>query len=410
MFLCVTGAPQVEEIVNGKDGIAAAARKGLVVVDTSTSEPATTTKMRESLAGAGVLFVDAPLARTPVEAELGKLNIMVGADDATFAALKPVLQAFCENIIHAGPPGHGLMIKLINNFVAQAIATATAEACATAAKAGVSLRKVHEVISAGAVNSGIFQMMVGKMLDNHGDLTGLKFTLVNAMKDLRYYTHFAESLPGVRHRRRGGAPEPRQREPAGLRRQVRRVADRSAGEARRRGDRAALTPSPRPDRQLASEAARSRRHAIPRPTCGRRGARAPLRGHRLHARPHTGALAFGVDVRAGNRDPGIAPGLGALADGDWDAVIDTSGYLPRCVSASTRLLAERVPHYLFVSSLSVYADGSVAGQDESAARRGTRRSGVSEDIAARLRRIEGGLRAAGASRRSTSAPTSSVLD
>ena len=195
VILCVTGAPQVEEIVHGENGIAGAARAGLVVVDTSTSEPATTTKMREVLARSGVQFIDAPLARTPVEAEQGRLNIMVGADDATFAALKPVLQAFCENIIHAGPPGHGLMIKLINNFVAQAIATATAEACATAAKAGVSLRKVHEVISAGAVNSGIFQMIVGKMLDNHGDLTGLKFTLVNAMKDLRYYTHFVESLP-----------------------------------------------------------------------------------------------------------------------------------------------------------------------------------------------------------------------
>ena len=84
----------------------------------------------------GVLFVDAPLARTPVEAELGKLNIMVGADDATFAALKPVLQAFCENIIHAGPPGHGLMLKLINNFIAQAIATATAEACADRGQVG----------------------------------------------------------------------------------------------------------------------------------------------------------------------------------------------------------------------------------------------------------------------------------
>ncbi len=194
VFLCVTGAPQVEEIVHGKDGLAGAARKGLVIVDTSTSEPATTAKMRESLAPLGVLFVDAPLARTPLEAEQGRLNIMVGADDATFATLKPVLQAFCENIIHAGPAGHGLMIKLLNNFVAQAIATATAEACAAAAKSGVSIRKLHEVISAGAVNSGIFQMMVGRMLD-HGDLTGLKFTLVNAMKDLRYYTHFAESLP-----------------------------------------------------------------------------------------------------------------------------------------------------------------------------------------------------------------------
>ena len=193
VFLCVTGAPQVEEIINGKDGIAGVARKGLVVIDTSTSEPATTAKMREALAEKGVRFVDAPLARTPVEAELGKLNIMVGADDATFAELKPVLSAFCENIIHAGPAGHGIVLKLINNFLAMAIANASAEACAAAAKSGLSIRKLHEVVSAGAVNSGIFQMLVGKMLD--GDLGGLKFTLVNAMKDLRYYTHMAESLP-----------------------------------------------------------------------------------------------------------------------------------------------------------------------------------------------------------------------
>ncbi len=153
--------------------------------------------MREELAAKGVRFVDAPLARTPVEAELGKLNIMVGADDATFDELKPVLgAAFCENIIHAGSRRDtGIMFKLINNFIAQAIATATAEALAAAAKSGLSIRKLHEVISAGAVNSGIFQMMVGKMLEGNGDLTGLKFTLVNAMKDLRYYTHFAESLP-----------------------------------------------------------------------------------------------------------------------------------------------------------------------------------------------------------------------
>ncbi len=193
VFLCVTGAPQVEEAVFGKDGIASAARAGLVVIDTSTSEPATTAKMREALAGLGVKFVDAPLARTPVEAEAGKLNIMVGADDATFAQLKPVLQAFCENIFHVGPPGHGIILKLINNFVAQAICTATAEACAAAAKSGLSIRKLHEVISAGAVNSGLFQMMVGKMLDG-GQLDGLRFTLVNATKDLRYYTHFVESM------------------------------------------------------------------------------------------------------------------------------------------------------------------------------------------------------------------------
>jgi 3-hydroxyisobutyrate dehydrogenase-like beta-hydroxyacid dehydrogenase len=193
VFLCVTGAPQVEEIVFGDEGILSVARSGLVVVDTSTSEPATTAKTREALAAKGVAFVDAPLARTPVEAEQGKLNIMVGADDAMFATLKPVLGAFCENIVHAGPPGHGLVLKLINNFIAQAICTATAEACAVAVKSGLSLQKLHQLISAGAVNSGLFQMMVGRMLET-GALDGLKFTLSNAAKDLRYYTHFTESL------------------------------------------------------------------------------------------------------------------------------------------------------------------------------------------------------------------------
>jgi 3-hydroxyisobutyrate dehydrogenase-like beta-hydroxyacid dehydrogenase len=193
VFLCVTGAPQVEEVLFGPDGLATGARQGLMIVDTSTSEPATTTRMRELLAQKGVRFVDAPLARTPVEAEAGKLNIMVGADEPTFAAISPVLSAFCENIIHAGPPGHGHILKLINNFIAQAICTATAEACAAAAKSGLSIRKLHQVISAGAVNSGLFQLLVGRMLDG-GDLTGLKFSLSNAAKDLRYYTHFTESM------------------------------------------------------------------------------------------------------------------------------------------------------------------------------------------------------------------------
>ncbi len=69
----------------------------------------------------------------------------------------------------------------------------------------------------------------------------------------------------------------------------------------------------------------------------------------------------------GNRDPDIAPGLDALEVGDWDSVVDTSGYLPRHVRAAAALLEDRVAHYLFVSSLSVYSDASRADQDESAA-------------------------------------------
>jgi len=74
----------------------------------------------------------------------------------------------------------------------------------------------------------------------------------------------------------------------------------------------------------------------------------------------------GVTRRPGNRDPELAPGLDSLEHGTWEGVIDTSGYVPRCVGASARLLSERVGHGLFVSSLSVYADTSHEGQNEDA--------------------------------------------
>ncbi len=195
VILCVTGSPQVEEIVYGTDGLLAAARPGLVVIDTSTAEPASSTRIRNDFAAKGTKFIDAPLARTPKEAEEGRLNTMVGADAADFDALRPVFAAFCENIIHVGPPGHGHVLKLVNNMLAMSMAASIAEAMAAAAKAGLSLQKVFDVVSAGGVNSGIFQMMVGKALQ--GDLTGLKFAIGNAQKDLRYYTHLTETLPTV---------------------------------------------------------------------------------------------------------------------------------------------------------------------------------------------------------------------
>ena len=191
IFFCVTGSPQVEEIIYGADGVLAAARSGMLVVDCSTSEPESTARIRGDLAKKGVTYIDAPLARTPKEAEEGRLNTMVGADEATFIRIEPVLKAFCENVIHVGPPGHGHVLKLVNNFLALSIATSTAEAFAIAAKSGLSLRKLLDVISAGGVNSGVFQMIASKAVD--GDLTGMKFTIANGRKDMSYYTHLAES-------------------------------------------------------------------------------------------------------------------------------------------------------------------------------------------------------------------------
>lgn len=193
VFLCVTGSPQVEAAITGAEGLLAGAKdkRGLVIVDCSTSEPDSTSLLRATCASAGVLLVDAPLARTPVEAELGKLNVMVGADDATFAQIEPVLRAFAENVFHVGGPGAGHIVKLLNNFIAQAICTAAAEAFAVGARAGVDPKKLVEVVSAGGVNSGLFQAMAKTLV---GDMAGIRFELDNARKDIRYYTHLAEGL------------------------------------------------------------------------------------------------------------------------------------------------------------------------------------------------------------------------
>lgn len=189
VMLCVTGSPQVEASLSGPDGVLGNARAGLVVIDTSTSEPESSQRLAALCAAKGAIFVDAPLARTPVEAELGKLNTMVGATPEVFASLQPVFAAYCENIFHVGGPGAGHIIKLLNNFVAQAICTATAEAFTVGSKAGINVQQLVNVVSAGAVNSGLFQAMAKTL---KGDFSGLKFELDNARKDLRYYTHLAE--------------------------------------------------------------------------------------------------------------------------------------------------------------------------------------------------------------------------
>lgn len=191
VFLCVTGSPQVEALVTGPGGLLEGAVPGLVVVDCSTSEPDSTARLRALAQAHGVEFVDAPLTRTPVEAEAGRLNVMVGAEPEVYARLEPVIRCFAENIFHVGGPGAGHIVKLLNNFVSQAMCTATAEAFAVGRRAGIDLHKLVALMSVGAVNSGLFQAMAKTL---HGDLAGLKFELDNARKDIRYYTHLAEGM------------------------------------------------------------------------------------------------------------------------------------------------------------------------------------------------------------------------
>ncbi len=80
IFICVTASAQVEDLVRRADGIKAGAHKGLIVVDCSTSDPNSTLALAEELKPLGVRLIDAPLGRTPREAQEGRLNTFVGAD------------------------------------------------------------------------------------------------------------------------------------------------------------------------------------------------------------------------------------------------------------------------------------------------------------------------------------------
>lgn len=191
VFICVTAATDVEAVVTGPHGLLTEPRQGLIIVDCSTSEPTTTLRLAEACANRGVRFVDAPLTRGPAEAEAGTLNIIVGADSGTLAELRPLLEACSENIIHAGPTGAAHTIKLLNNFIIQAQATALAEAFAVAARADADPQTLVDVLSLGMANNGLLRLMERTLT---GDYAGMVFELDNARKDVRYYTRLAGDL------------------------------------------------------------------------------------------------------------------------------------------------------------------------------------------------------------------------
>ncbi|WP_026928300.1 NAD(P)-dependent oxidoreductase [Granulicoccus phenolivorans] len=191
VFICVTSATDVEEVVTGPRGLLSEAREGLIIIDSSTSEPGLTQRLAAACVERGARFVDAPLTRGPAEAEAGTLNILVGADDDLFAELQPMLQVCAEHVIHTGPTGSGHTIKLLNNFVIQAQATALAEAFAVATKADSDPKTLVDVLSLGMANNALLAIMA-KTLD--GDYGGMVFELDNARKDVRYYTRLAGDL------------------------------------------------------------------------------------------------------------------------------------------------------------------------------------------------------------------------
>lgn len=191
----VTGSPQMEELVFGENGMLAGIRAGLILADATTADPNSTARIAQAIAAKGGRFVDIPLTRTPKEAEAGKLGVMTGGDAATLAEIRPVLECFADAIVHAGDVGAAHKLKLVNNFIALGTAALICEALCAAAKAGIDLKALNDIVSAGGANSVMFQRLMGLAL--HDDASALQFVIGNAQKDLRYYNGMAEMLPST---------------------------------------------------------------------------------------------------------------------------------------------------------------------------------------------------------------------
>lgn len=191
VFLCLPGSPQVERVIRGTDGLCAGLTAGAVVVDCSTADPNSTLALAAELAEHGVAYADAPLGRTPKEAWDGTLDAMVGASEVTFARIKPVLDLCASKIVHIGSVGDGHKMKLLNNFLSLGYGAIYAEAMTLALKVGITPQTFDSVIRGGRMDCGFYQTFMGHTID--GNRESHKFTLTNALKDMRYLASMADA-------------------------------------------------------------------------------------------------------------------------------------------------------------------------------------------------------------------------
>ena len=134
-------------------------------------------------------LVDAPLSRTPKEAEAGTLDCMVGADPEAFAAAEPIIKCFAAKIVHVGPPGAGHTMKLLNNFVSIGYAALYSEALTMGARVGISPAQFHAVIGGGRMSCGFYDTFMKYVVERDRDAHN--FTIANAHKDMRYLAALA---------------------------------------------------------------------------------------------------------------------------------------------------------------------------------------------------------------------------
>ena len=152
-------SPHVESAFTGDGGVLMAAKKGTLLVDMSTIDPAVTRRLAAAAAERGLRFVDAPVSGGVPRATDGTLAIMVGGAPADFEAARPALAAMGANVIHVGPVGSGEVAKLCNNLIAGVAAVAVSEAFRIAEGFGVDPKVITEVISKSSGNTWVMEHM-----------------------------------------------------------------------------------------------------------------------------------------------------------------------------------------------------------------------------------------------------------
>lgn len=192
VFLCLPSSDAVKDVVYREDGLFENLRQGMIVVDTSTSLPDVTQSIAEEMAKIGVAFIDAPLGRSPKEAEEGRLGSYVGGEAEIVEKVIPIIDCYSEIIVKTGPVGSAMTGKIINTFIAMANCAVIAEAVATGARFGLDFDIFYQIVSSSGANSRMFQQIMPWVLN--GDTSGLQGHLRTSLKDITYYSKLAESV------------------------------------------------------------------------------------------------------------------------------------------------------------------------------------------------------------------------
>jgi 3-hydroxyisobutyrate dehydrogenase-like beta-hydroxyacid dehydrogenase len=190
VILCVTGTPQVEEVLTAANGVLAGLRPRSIIVDCSTALPVSTVRMAAQVEAAGGRFIDAPMTRTAQHAHEGTLNLLVGGAREVVEEVRPVLGCFAANITLVGSVGAGHRMKLLHNFVSLGFMSLLAEAAACAQRAGVPMEVLVEVLANGGGGGVALERLRPYLLSR--DASPVQFFIANALKDINYYREMAQ--------------------------------------------------------------------------------------------------------------------------------------------------------------------------------------------------------------------------